>query len=123
MLMPTMMAITLCANSATLEKAGSYCRCSEPSDAVRRLTTEITDQDSWPRTELEAQMPPKSLTRLADKLAETGGVLTPPESGRLIIIDPPATGPNSMAIEPDIGPRFDRDARISTDAKGLNAAC
>ena len=42
---------------------------------------------------------------LTEKLTETGGVLMPPEHGRLIVIDPPDTGPNSMRTTPDIMPR------------------
>jgi hypothetical protein len=48
---------------------------------------------------------PDSVPSLSKKLAETGGILMPPEHGRLIIINPPDTGPNSMPTRPDIGPR------------------
>jgi hypothetical protein len=44
---------------------------------------------------------------LSEVLAETDGILRPPDNGRLIIIDPPDTGPNSMQTMPEIAPRHD----------------
>jgi hypothetical protein len=54
---------------------------------------------------------------LTEKLAETGGVLMPPEHGRLIVIDPPDTGPNSMRTTPEIMPRG-RSGEASTPSLG-----
>jgi hypothetical protein len=54
---------------------------------------------------IDDESPPDGCPLLSKKLAETGGILMPPEHGRLIIINPPDTGPNSMPTRPDIRPR------------------
>jgi hypothetical protein len=39
-----------------------------------------------------------------DKLAQSGGVLAPPEGGRTAVIEPPSTGPGSTPTAPSVPP-------------------
>jgi hypothetical protein len=39
-----------------------------------------------------------------DKMAQSGGVLAPPEGGRTAVIEPPSTGPGSTPTAPSVPP-------------------
>jgi hypothetical protein len=39
-----------------------------------------------------------------DKIAQSGGVLAPPEGGRTAVIEPPSTGPGSTPTAPSVPP-------------------
>jgi hypothetical protein len=56
-----------------------------------------------------------------DKMAQSGGVLAPPEGGRTAVIQPPPTGPNSTMTPPAMPPHTAEGPSGSTGSE-LSAA-
>lgn len=111
-------ACALCEISASSGTVGTYGACGEQAIVDSRLGAAVSDRGDQLWLEVESQLPAVPLT---EKLAETGGVLAPPEGVRLIIVKPPPTGPNSMEIKPDRGPSTDADGQTSISATGASA--
>lgn len=56
-----------------------------------------------------------------DKLAQSGGVLAPPEGGRTAVIQPPSTGPGSTVTPPAVPPHT-AEGPAPAEAGELSAA-
>ena len=106
-------AIALSVNPASIGLASTRVDCSGPVGVNDRFAAKILVRHDQPQTVSEEQlMPPRTVASLTEKLAKTGGVLTPPAGGKLIVIQPPTTGRNSMETMPEIAPRSEHHARV-----------